>query len=96
MNALKTIQTLSKIGKILSKIIFIFCIVGFCVCIVGIASLLLGVEAVKIGGTTIHSIIEANAEMNLQTMYATMAVGLVFCAAEAVLSRFAEEGKSIP
>jgi len=39
MNTLKTIQTLSKIGKILSKIVYICCEVGFCGCIVGIISL---------------------------------------------------------
>ena len=42
MNTLKTIQTLSKIGKILSKIVYICCVVGFCGCIVGIISLGLG------------------------------------------------------
>jgi len=90
MNTLKTIQGLSRIGKILSKIIFICCIVGFCGCIVGILSLALGAETFKLGGVTIHSIIENNAEMNLPTLYASMAVGLIFCAAEAVLCKFAE------
>ena len=44
MNTLKTIQGLSRIGKILSKIIFICCIVGFCGCIAGMVSLALGAE----------------------------------------------------
>ena len=39
MNTLKTIQTLSKIGRILSKIVYICCVVGFCGCIIGIVSL---------------------------------------------------------
>ena len=90
MNMLKTIQTLSKIGKILSKIVYICCVVGFCVCIVGIISLGLGGEVFKLGGVTIHSIIESHSHMSMQALYTAMAVGIVLCAAEAVLSKFAE------
>ena len=79
MNTLKTIQTLAKIGKVFSKIIFVCCIVGFCGCIVGIVSLTLGAETFKLGGVTIHSMIENEAGMNLPTLYASMAVGLLFC-----------------
>ena len=86
MNTLKTIQTLAKIGKVFSKIIFVCCIVGFCGCIVGIVSLALGAETFKLGGVTIHSMIENEAGLNLPTLYASMAVGLRFCAAEAVSS----------
>ena len=90
MKERNTIQTLSKIGKILSKIIFVCCIVGFCGCIVGIVSLALGAETFKLGGVTIHSMIENEAGMSLPTLYASMAVGLLFCGAEAVLCKFAE------
>ena len=90
MNTLKTIQTLAKIGKVFSKIIFVCCIVGFCGCIVGIVSLALGAETFKLGGVTIHSMIENEAGLNLPTLYASMAVGLLFCGAEAVLCKFAE------
>ncbi|MBR0163022.1 MAG: hypothetical protein IJQ02_17355 [Oscillospiraceae bacterium] len=89
-NTLKTIQTLAKVGRILSKIIFVCCIVGFCGCIVGIVSLAIGAETFKLGGVTVHSMIENKAGMNLPTLYASMAVGLLFCAAEAVLCKFAE------
>ena len=82
MNTLKTIQTLSKIGRILSKIVYICCVVGFCVCIVG--------EVFKLGGVTIHSIIESHSHMSMPALYTAMAVGMVLCAAEAVLSKFAE------
>ena len=90
MNTLKTIQTLANIGKVFSKIIFVCCIVGFCGCIVGIVSLALGAETFKLGGVTIHSMIENEAGMSLPTLYASMAVGLLFCGAEAVLCKFAE------
>ena len=89
MNTLKTIQILAKIGKILSKIIYVCCIVGFCGCIAGIVSLALGAETFKLGGVTVHSMIENKAGMNLPTLYASMAVGMLFCAAEAVLCKFA-------
>ena len=90
MKTLKTVQTLSKIGRVLSKIVFIFCIVGFCGCLVGVAGLLAGAEALKLGGMTLHGLLEAEAEMSLPDTYAAIAIGLVFCAAEAVLSKFAE------
>ena len=90
MNTLKTIQTLSKIGRILSKIVYICCVVGFCVCIVGIISLGLGGEVFKLGGVAIHSIIESHSHMSMPALYTAMAVGIVLCAAEAVLSKFAE------
>ena len=90
MNTLKTIQTLAKIGKVFSEIIFACCVVGFCGCIAGIVSLALGAETFKLGGVTVHSMIENEAGMSLPTLYASMAVGLLFCAAEAVLCKYAE------
>ena len=90
MNTLKTIQTLSKIGRILSKIVYICCVVGFCGCIIGIVSLGLGGEVFKLGGVTIHSIIDSHSHMSMPALYTAMAVGIVLCAAEAVLSKFAE------
>lgn len=90
MKTLKTIQKLSKIGKVLSKIMFIFCIVGFCGCIVGIISMALGVETLKFGGVTLKSVLKTEAEVTVGTVYATMAVGMILCAGEAVLAKFAE------
>ena len=60
MNSLKTIQTLSKIGKILCKIAFVFAVIGFCGCIVGMISLSVGRNILKLGGVTIHGIISEN------------------------------------
>ena len=90
MKTLKTIQTLSKIGKILSKIMFIFCIIGFCGCIVGILSMALGAETLKFGGVTLESILNTEAEVTIGTVYAAMAAGMVLCAGEAMLAKFAE------
>ncbi len=89
MKTLKTIQTLSKIGKVLSNIVFVFCIVGLCFCIAGIVSLALGADSVKLGGTTIQGIIEKEADTDIPSLYAAMAVGVIFCAAEAILSKLA-------
>lgn len=75
MNTLKTIQTLSKIGRILSKIVYICCVVGFCGCIVGIISLGLGGEVFKLDGVTIHSIIESHSHMSMPSLYTAMCQG---------------------
>ena len=90
MKTLKTIQKLSKAGEILSKIMFICCIVGFCFCIVGIVSMGLGAPALKLGGVMLKGIINTEAETTVGTIYTAMAVGLILCAGEAVLAKFAE------
>lgn len=90
MKTLNTIQKLSKIGKVLSKIVFIFCIVGFCGCIVGILSMTLGTPTLKIGGVTLESILNTEAEVTVGTVYAAMTTGMILCAGEAVLAKFAE------
>ena len=90
MKTLKTIQKLSKVGEILSKIMFICCIVGFCLCIAGFVSMGLGATALKLGGVTLKGIINTEAETTIGTIYTAMAVGLILCAGEAVLAKFAE------
>ena len=90
MNTLNVIQKLSKIGKVLSKIIFIFCVIGFCGCVVGILSMALGAPTLKIGGVTLESILSMEAGVTAGTAYAAMAAGMILCAGEAVLAKFAE------
>lgn len=90
MKTLNIIQKLSKMGKVLSKIIFIFCIVGFCSCIVGVFSMALGASTLKMGGVTLESILNTEAEVTIGTVYAALAVGMILCAGEAVLAKFAE------
>ena len=90
MKTLKTLQTLSKIGKVLSKIVFICSIVGFAFCIVGIISLALGGKTISFNGVTIEGMIQSSGEITIGTMYASMAIAMVYCAAEAVVSKFAE------
>ena len=44
MKNLKTLQTLSKMGKILSRIAFVFARIGACGCIIGLLSCSYGAE----------------------------------------------------
>lgn len=90
MKTLNIIQKLSKIGKILSKIMFIFCIIGFCGSIVGILSMALGAPTLKIGGVTLESILQIEGGVTTGTAYAVMSAGMILCAGEAVLAKFAE------
>ena len=90
MKTLNNIKKLSKIGKVLSRIVFIFCIIGFCGCIVGIISMALGTPTLKIGGVTLESILSIEAGVTTGTAYAAMAAGMILCAGEAVLAKFAE------
>lgn len=87
---MKTLNVLAKIGRVFSKIVFICCIVGAAGCLVGIVSLaVLPDESFKLGGVTIHGLIEQSAEMTMATLYGTMIAGIFLCAAEGVVSRFA-------
>lgn len=90
MKTLHIIQVLSKIGKILSKIAFICCLVGFCICFVGFISLAMGIEALKLGSVTLKSILNIQDGVTTGTVYAAMAAGMILCAGEAVLAKFAE------
>ena len=90
VKTLNNIQKLSKIGKVLSRIVFIFCIIGFCGCVIGILSMALGAPTLKIGGVTLESILSIEAGVTAGTAYAAMAAGMILCAGEAVLSKFAE------
>lgn len=89
MNTLNTIQTLSRIGKVFSKIVYICCIVGFCGCAVGIAAMLIGAETIKLGGVTLHSILEAEAGVSTGTIWAAIAAGMLLCIGEFFVSRMA-------
>ena len=90
MNTLKNIQTLSRIGRVLSRIVFVSTIVGFCGCVIGLVGLSLGLEPFQLGGVTIHGILPDASGQELPFLYAALSVGILFCVAEGILSRFAE------
>lgn len=88
---LRTLQVLSKIGRILSKIVFIVSIVGAALCLLSLLLLAAGVEnGIRFGEVTLRSIIEESANLNVHTMYAAISSGILFCTGEAVLAKFAE------
>mgnify|MGYP005777501451 FL=1 len=91
MKTLKTIQTLSKIGKVLSKIVFIFSVIGFCGCIAGLIGLCFeNGDFIKIGGVTLHGLISENLGFDVKNVSAILSEGLIIYAGEAVLAKFAE------
>ena len=90
MKTLQIIQTISKIGRIVSKVIFVCCIVGFCLCIVGIAGLAIGSPALRLGDVTLEGILQQEANTTTGTLYTTMAIYAIVCAAQAVLAKFAD------
>ena len=89
MKELKTIQTLSKIGKVLSNIVFVFCVVGFCLCAVGAVGVAVGFDAIKLGNVTVQGLVQSDGELSKAALVAVLTAGAIVCAAEAVLARFA-------
>lgn len=91
MKTLNTIQTLSKIGKILSKIIYICCIIGVAGCVVGIVSLPFADTGIlKIGCVTIYGLIVNRAGIDLNSLYSLMSGAMIVCIGPAVTAKFAE------
>ncbi len=90
MKSLKTIQTLSKIGRILSKIVFICCLVGIGSCVIGILGLAAGAAAIELGGETLESLLRRKADVSVGSLYVTIAVGIIMLAGVAVQAKFAE------
>lgn len=91
MKSLKTIQALSKIGKVLSKIAFVFSVIGFCGCIVGLVSLLCdNGSLIRIGGVALHFLIPEDRGYNIKSISAALSGWMIVCAGEAVVAKVAE------
>lgn len=90
MKTLKTIQTLSKIGRILSKIIFICCVIGAAGCAIGMVSLPFADTGVlKIGGVTVYGLIVNRTGIDLNSLYPLMTGAMLVCVGQAVTAKFA-------
>ena len=90
MKTLNTLQVFAKIGRILSTVVFIVCIVCGALCIFGIPTLAFAPDGFTIGGTTIRGLIEQKADWSIATCYLALVQGIILCAGEAVLAKFAE------
>lgn len=88
VDMLKIMQKFSKIGRIFSKIVETACIAGICGCAAGALIMLLGRETLRIGGMTIHSILQAEGASE-GTIWAALIAGVLLCAAEWILSHMA-------
>ena len=87
--SLKTIQTFSKIGKILSKISFVFNIVLLCVFISGLIAMLCGITSLTIDGTNIESLIEKAADVSTASLYSAAITGMISTAGGTFMSKTA-------
>ena len=87
---LDTIQTLSKIGRVLSKIMFIFSLIGAIGCAAGILSVRFLPESIQLGRTTIQGLVELTDKLTPAVAYAAMLTAGILCAGEAILAKIAE------
>lgn len=91
MKTLNTIQTLSKIGKVLSKICYIFCLIGAIGCAVGLVSLPFADQGIfKIGGVSIHGLIVNRVGIDLTSLYPAITGAMIVCIGQTVTAKFAE------
>lgn len=91
MKSLKTVQTLSGLGRVLSKLAFVFSVIGFCGCVTSLFLLGVGGDSLfRIGGMTLHGLLPEAFTGGLRSAAAALCGWAVVCAGEAVLARFAE------
>lgn len=87
---LRTIQVLSKIGKILSKIVFVCSIVGAVLCTLGVLGFSLGVtSAVKFGNITLKSILDGTESKSVGTVYCAIITAFITFVGQIFLSNVA-------
>lgn len=85
---LETIQLISNIARIISKIFFIFSIITLVFSAIALVSLFMGIDEIIIKGATIRSIICANIEAGMASVYASVIVVILFSVSTIILSRF--------
>lgn len=90
MKTLKTIQTLSKVAKILSTIVFVCSIIGCVSCLIGAVCLGAGGAILQAGGYDFAKLIQESSGMTVETLYAIMACSVILCAGEIAISKFAQ------
>ena len=83
--SLRTIQKLSKLGRILSRIILIFCIVGAAFCLIGLTGWG-GSTLVRFADVKINGVVPESAGAALAAFRASMAGGLVSLVFEILLA----------
>lgn len=91
MKTLKTVQTISKVGKILSKIAFICSVVGFFGCVIGIMTIAICSGTVTINGVDFPTYLTENTDVTTEILYSYISAGAIYCIAGAVNSFFAEK-----
>ena len=90
MNTLDAIQKLAKLGRVLCRIAFVLAVVGVCGCVAGLLSVNFGSGLpIKLGNVTLHGLIDADHDVDVRSITATLSGWLVVCAGEAVLARSA-------
>ncbi len=91
MKTLETIQKIFNAGKIINKIGRICCTVGAIMSAVGLLCLAVLPDAFKLGGVTIHNIIEKSTDTSMGDAYTALAVAIVYCVAYAILCKAGEK-----
>lgn len=89
---LKILQTVAMIGKIFSLVVFILCIVGGVGCLLGLVALLAVGEDPEVVKALQDFAIEGAEEFaKIETLYFACISGLLACAGEAVIAKFAQK-----
>ena len=91
MKTLETVQKIMNAGKIISKIVQICSLVAGIISLVGVLSLVFIPDSFKLGGITIHSMIENSKELNNSSVYYSLIVAIIFCIAYWFLGKTANK-----
>ena len=85
--SLKTLQTISKIGKIISDIIFVCSIIGAVACIIAVSALASS-QNIVLEGQSMVDLIESMG-INFVTVIFSCVISIFACIGSAVVAKFA-------
>jgi hypothetical protein len=85
--SLKTLQALSKIGKVFSNIIFIFSMIGAIISVIAVTTMA-SMQKLEIEGQTVVDAVESTGTNFVTMVFLLIAIGIT-CTAIAVLSKLA-------
>lgn len=84
---LKTIQTISKVARIICKIVFIICVIGAVACLVSVILLAaLSSANIRIDGKSISDIISESAKMPISRIALNCVLGALLCIVQGVIA----------
>lgn len=91
MKSLKTLQTLSKVGKVLSSIVFVLSIIAGCIVALAFVFSLTLKNVIVENEQTFEELIQIELNMTMPSIYLTLICSFLACVVEAISCKMAQK-----